>query len=164
MQTIWLGGTDFKHEGKHVWHDEQGTLVQNGYQNWNSGQVSKITFFSANDFFSKKSQHLCQYMNYFALEHHIIILKMLFRSWPWDSILRQKIFYLSSKDNITISLNLLIQDYETFQRSRGQKSKTMLKCAKNLPRWLRRTCYLHALWACLVCQKPPQHVNHDLRI
>eukprot|EP00093_Oithona_nana_P001588 01588.XXX_2719_2197_1 [CDS] Oithona nana genome sequencing. len=38
MQTIWLGGTDFRHEGKHVWHDKEGSRVEDGYTNWNSGQ------------------------------------------------------------------------------------------------------------------------------
>ena len=42
MQTIWLGGTDFRHEGKHVWHDKQGSKVEDGYTNWNSGQVGNI--------------------------------------------------------------------------------------------------------------------------
>ena len=44
MQTIWLGGTDFRHEGKHVWHDKEGSKVEDGYTNWNSGQVDNIPF------------------------------------------------------------------------------------------------------------------------
>ena len=39
---IWLGGSDYKKEGRFFWNDEKDTELRNGYSNWNFGQVNTI--------------------------------------------------------------------------------------------------------------------------
>ena len=41
---IWLGGSDYKKEGRFFWNDEKDTELRNGYSNWNFGQVNTDIF------------------------------------------------------------------------------------------------------------------------
>jgi hypothetical protein len=40
MYTIWLGGTDFQQEGIFVWDNAEQDLINFGYRNWNTDQVT----------------------------------------------------------------------------------------------------------------------------
>ena len=45
---IWLGGSDWKQEGRFLWNDENDTELRNGYSNWNFGQVNIFNFYVFN--------------------------------------------------------------------------------------------------------------------
>ena len=48
LKVIWLGGSDWKQEGRFLWNDENDTELRNGYSNWNFGQVNIFNFYVFN--------------------------------------------------------------------------------------------------------------------